>query len=108
MKNISLSITTTLSTLALAAALVSGCASSTTTTAEQEDKAKCLAPKPGTITTANSDCVIMADEPVDPAVPAAEWKGRKVGFCCASCVPKWEKMTPAQKDAALAAVTKAK
>lgn len=93
--------------LLAALAVSNGCASSTAT-AENEDKAKCLAPKPGTITTVNADCVIMTDEPVDPSVPAAEWKGQRVGFCCASCIDKWEKLSPAKKDAALAAAKSAK
>ena len=76
--------------------------------AMHEDKEKCAAPKPGTITSVNQYCAIMHEDPVDPALATAEWNGQKVGFCCAGCVPKWNKMTPAQKDAALAGALKAK
>lgn len=87
--------------------LASGCASSSTNEAH-EDPATCKAPKPGTITSVNTMCAVVIHDPVDPAVPTAEWKGQKVGFCCAGCVPRWEKKTAAEKDASLAAAMAAK
>ena len=90
--------------LALGAANLSGCKAD----AMAEDEAACLAPKPGTIVTVNQYCAVVGTDPVDPEV-MTEWKGQKVGFCCRGCVPKWEKMTAAEKDAALAkAVAKGK
>ncbi len=74
----------------------------------KEDEAMCLQRKPGTIVTVNEYCVVNLADPVDPAI-VQEWKGQKVGFCCKGCLPKWEKMTDAEKDAAVAtAVAKGK
>lgn len=67
-----------------------------------EDESQCKAIKPGIITTVNSMCVVVNDDPVNPAVEPAMWKGQKVGFCCNGCKPGWAKMNEAQKDAALA------
>ena len=92
--------------LVLSCALLGGCASSTC--ADTDDTSKCRAPKEGTVTSVNTMCAVNPNDPVDPAVASAEWKGQKIGFCCNGCVPKWNKMTDAQKDAAVAAVTKAK
>ncbi|HLO41135.1 MAG TPA: hypothetical protein VK176_08935 [Phycisphaerales bacterium] len=33
-----------------------------------------------------------------------EWKGKQVALCCKGCIGKWEKMTQAQRDEALAKV----
>lgn len=88
----------------LGAGLLGGCKAD----AMAEDEAACLAPKPGTIVTVNQYCAVVGTDPVDPEI-MTEWKGQKVGFCCKGCVPKWEKMTAAQKDSALAkAVAKGK
>jgi len=56
----------------------------------------------GTVTTVNTFCAVNPKDKVNPAIPAATWKGQQVGFCCKGCVPKWEKMTDEQKDAAVA------
>jgi len=49
----------------------------------------------------NDHCPIMGTK-IDPAkVPAnltREFKGQKVGFCCAPCIDAWDKLTDAQKD----------
>jgi len=88
----------------MAAAMLSGCNGS----ARAGEEAACLEAKPGTIVTVNQYCVVAQEDPVDPAL-MTEWKGQKVGFCCKGCMPKWEKMTAAEKDAALAsAVAKGK
>jgi hypothetical protein len=107
MKNSRSLMSLTLGAVAVTLAFA-GCANSNGSTADNEDKTKCLAPKAGEVTSVNKVCVIMNDEPVDPSVASAEWKGEKVGFCCAGCAPKWAKMTPAQKDAALAAAKNTK
>lgn len=61
----------------------------------------CLKRKPGTIVTVNQYCAMVLEDPVDPSV-VIDWKGQKVGLCCKGCIPKWEKLTEAEKDAALA------
>ncbi|MBL8758483.1 MAG: hypothetical protein JNK35_08650 [Phycisphaerae bacterium] len=93
--------------LALAAtALLGGCAAKSSEMAE--DESQCKAVKPGTVTTVNHYCVVMPEDPVDPAL-VAEHKGQKVGFCCPGCTKKWAKMTDAEKDKAIAfAVAKGK
>ncbi len=92
-------------TLALVASLsLTAC----TTETDDENEAACKDVKPGTVTTVNAYCVIMNEDPVDPEL-VREYKGQRVGFCCKGCVPKWNAMTDAQKDAALAtAIAKGK
>jgi hypothetical protein len=92
---------------AVAAVLALGaCASNSKTQAENE--AVCKAVKPGTVTSVNSYCVIMLDDPVDPTV-VRDFKGQTVGFCCSGCLKKWDAMSDAQKDAAIkVAVAKGK
>lgn len=70
--------------------------------ATSEDESMCLKRKPGTIVTANEYCAIVLADPVDPSI-VVDWKGRKVGFCCKGCLPKWERLSDAEKDAALTA-----
>jgi len=45
---------------------------------------------------------------VDPAkTPTSvvrEFNGKKIGFCCPSCLPKWDKLSDDAKKAALAKV----
>lgn len=73
-----------------------------------EGEAVCKDVKPGAVTTANAYCVIMNEDPVDPGL-FREYKSQRVGFCCKGCLPKWEALTDAQKDAALAkAIAKGK
>ena len=43
-----------------------------------------------TIKTVNSICAISGMD-VDPALPAASYKGHKVGFGCPACPPKFPK-----------------
>lgn len=108
--------TKTLIALSIAAfAFIGGCesdkatsagtdTSAKATAAAKAEDAKCTEPKAGTITSVNKVCVINPAHPVDPSAPSAEWNGKKIGFCCAGCVAKWNKMTDAQKSTALAAV----
>jgi hypothetical protein len=90
-----------LSILALVVAVSLGACASNHTDADA--KPRCKLPKGGTIITANEYCAVVNDDPVDPAVPFAEWKGQKIGFCCKGCLPKWNKMTDAEKDAGVSA-----
>lgn len=69
---------------------------------DDENEAACAEVKPGVITSVNSMCAVVVSDPVDPAITPVEWKGQKVGFCCKGCMPKWAKMTDAEKDASLA------
>lgn len=93
--------------LCVAAGLSVGCKTDQCADDAAEDKAACQAPKPGVITTANTMCVIVNEDPVNPAVEPVEWKGQKIGFCCKGCKPKWAAMTDAEKDAAVAKAMKA-
>jgi len=70
--------------------------------AHGETEEYCRSVKPGVITSVNTMCAVMVQDPVDPALTPIDWKGQKVGFCCQGCVPDWEKMTDSQKDASLA------
>jgi hypothetical protein len=70
-----------------------------------EDKG--IKPAPSVVESkyANEYCPIMGG-PIDPTlVPqtlAREYKGKMVAFCCPGCPEKWDKLTDAQKDQALA------
>lgn len=68
--------------------------------AKGEDESMCKQVKPGVVTSVNHYCAVVNDDPVNPAI-VREYKGQKVGFCCAGCLPRWDAMTEAQKDAAL-------
>ena len=89
-------------TTVLIAAMGAGC-SRTTPTDSSESSSK---QSPGTNQVVNTICPMMGMR-VDPGnVPVdliREFKGQKVGFCCASCPGKWDALTNAQKEAKLAA-----
>ena len=58
------------------------------------------APEGGQIVLANMICPIMggnADEKV-----ITDWNEKTIGFCCAECIPKWNKLTDEQKGQKLA------
>lgn len=80
----------------VALGLLGGCATG------EKDEAACRAVKPGVVTTANAFCVMVPEDPVDPSVAPVEWKGQKLGLCCEGCRGKWNKLTDAQKDSAVA------
>jgi len=65
------------------------------------------APKTASGQVVNTKCPIMGGT-VNPAkVPASltrDFKGQKVGFCCAMCPPQWDKLSAADKEAKLKAV----
>ena len=86
----------TLAAIVLPALLLGACTSGEKT----EDPAMCQQPKPGAITSENDYCVIMNADPVDPEL-TREWNGHKVGFCCKGCLPKWDALSDAEKQAAL-------
>ncbi len=43
----------------------------------------------------NTKCPIMGD-PIDPKY-TTKFMGKKIGFCCEDCLPKWEKLSDAEK-----------
>ncbi len=55
----------------------------------------------------NSRCPIMGSAIKPESVTAnltRDYKGQKIGFCCAGCPSAWDKLTDAQKQAKLSAV----
>lgn len=67
-----------------------------------ENEAMCKEVNPGAVTSVNHYCVINSSDPVNPKLNK-EYKGQQVGFCCKGCYKKWDAMSDAEKDAALAA-----
>jgi len=69
------------------------------------------APTPTPMQVDNTTCPIMGKKLSDRKAVAAklvrEHKGKKVGFCCAGCLPKWDKLSDAEKDAKLGGKTPA-
>lgn len=74
----------------LAAACLTGCASNKATTMEAK-------PAPGML---NSKCPISG-EPIDGKT-SMDYKGGKVGFCCAGCVGEFKKESADQQAKQLA------
>ncbi len=50
----------------------------------------------------NTKCPIMPSHAAK-AKTVADFNGQKVGFCCAGCLPDWNKMSDEQKAAAVKA-----
>ncbi len=93
--------TWTLAAIVIAgAALIGGC--NNNKQVAHEDEAQCKMAKAGTITTANKVCVVMFDDPVNPATEPVSYKGKSYGLCCEGCRGKWNAMTDAQKEAHIA------
>lgn len=49
----------------------------------------------------NARCPIMGNKLDRDNVPESltrEWNGKKVGFCCAACPPKWDKLSDEEKQ----------
>ncbi len=88
-----------LSLLALAGALFAGCAG--------HSEGTCC--KPGDLNAkpvagaVNAVCPIGGDDATHSTVTTS-YHGKTVALCCAGCKPKFDKMTDAEKDAALAKV----
>ena len=85
------------------AVFLAGCGSSGKESCKEATAS--AAPEAGMI---NANCVVMPkDDARGSGVAVAyngkvdSWKGKKVAFCCDDCVKTWEKMTDAQRDAAL-------
>ena len=60
-----------------------------------------------TVTVVNAKCPIMDNAIDSEAVAVAlvrDFKGEKVGFCCAGCPEKWDALSDVDKIAKLAAV----
>lgn len=74
-----------------ALAFAMGCASDTGMSESKGDK-KVIA--------VNKNCAMQPGEAVDPAVHET-YKGDVIGFCCTKCQGKFDKMTDAEKDAAV-------
>lgn len=79
----------------LGTGLLGGCAT--------DDESTCKADM-GPVDSVNKYCVIVPEDTVKPNGPRRMWKGQKIGFCCANCLPKWDAMSDAEKDAAVARV----
>ncbi|MDP6543182.1 MAG: hypothetical protein QGH60_04270 [Phycisphaerae bacterium] len=62
----------------------------------------------GTVATVNGKCPVMGgtfnQAKVAPEL-VRDFSGKKVGFCCAGCLPKWDALSDEDKTAKLAAVT---
>lgn len=87
-----------LSLLALVGALSTGCAANSEETCKPGDpNAK---PAAGM---ANAVCPIGGDDATGSTVTTS-YKGKTIALCCEGCKPKFDKMSDAEKDAALAKV----
>jgi hypothetical protein len=52
----------------------------------------------------NSRCPMMPDHPLGgKKMVTTAYNGKTVGFCCAGCVPEWNKLSDAEKQARLVA-----
>lgn len=64
----------------------------------------------GNVPVVNAYCPVEPEDEVYQQKRKPElvriWNGQAVGFCCEGCLPDWDKATPAEKDAKLAAVMK--
>lgn len=49
----------------------------------------------------NKRCPIMGND-VDPSAKTVMWNGKKIGFCCDDCLPKWNELSDEEKAAKLA------
>ena len=67
-----------------------------------EDPATCekCSGQAATMGAANTVCPVSG-EPVDAAIQTVSFQGKEIGFCCNGCVGKFNKMTDAEKAAAL-------
>ncbi len=102
-----------LSLVACGLALLGGCQSGKTAEAEENcvpvgspEAAQAPADTTGMVLVVNKVCPIVNGDAIPGRMAdercVVEWKGKKVGMCCPGCMPKWSKLSDAQKDAALA------
>ena len=54
---------------------------------------------PATGVIVNTKCPMMGED-IDPTL-TVNYKGMRVAFCCKDCIPDWEKLSEAEKDAKL-------
>ena len=87
--------------LSVLAASLGACAS------QSKAEADCKPAQEGAVhaVAVNAQCPVMPADDASHSTTLVDYKGQKVAFCCPGCVPKWNAMTDAQKDAALAKVT---
>ncbi len=81
--------------LAGAVAVIAGCS---------DNKASSGATAQASPSVMNSKCPFSGHGVAAGAT--ADYKGKTVGFCCKDCATKWAGMSDADRDAALAKVTK--
>lgn len=78
--------------------LVAGCTEPTTSNSKSDTESAKVATTP-----INSNCPIAGEE-VDPDV-SVQWKGQTVAFCCADCIPDWNKLSDDEKQSKLDAAS---
>jgi hypothetical protein len=57
-------------------------------------------PRQANMGVVNTKCPVVPSHTLDPNV-TREFQGKKVAFCCAGCIPAWDKLSDADKAAAL-------
>ena len=57
--------------------------------------------QPGARYADNDNCPVKGGK-VSRSLPTAEWRGKKVGFCCGGCQERWNAMGEAEKESAFA------
>ncbi len=94
--------------LAACGLFTAGCQTAKTSEEQCKPAVAGAAADPGMI---NAACPLMPKEDargsgISVAYTGTQeaWKGKKVAFCCDGCTHDWEKMTQAQRDAALTKV----
>jgi hypothetical protein len=60
----------------------------------------CASPQHRAVERINTRCPIMPDLDIDGAT-FVEWNGIRVGFCCAECIERWDRMNDEMKRAAI-------
>jgi len=73
---------------------------------EQGDGGADAAKDAGKVAVVNAKCPMMGNK-INQAAMAPDmtrdYNGQKVGFCCPSCMPKWDALSEEDKEAKLAA-----
>lgn len=72
--------------------------------------AKFVTDAEGNVPVVNAYCPVEPEDEIYEQKRKPElvriWNGQAVGLCCEGCLPEWDKATPAERDAKLAAVMK--
>ena len=87
--------------LTLSTIVFAGCKSSEKTTSASASETKTVSTK-----AVNSVCPMTGEELGSAPGKTVAYHGKTVGFCCAGCATKWDKLTDAEKDAKLATAMK--